>query len=587
MIRWSYLLPRLLLVGVLALAVWLTFDRVLHWAIESTGKKLVGAKVEVGRVETSLAGGELRLGNVRIANPDAPMKNLVEARELVLSIEPEPLGRKKYVVREGRASGVRFNTDRDTSGEVGPQWEWVKKISSERIARFAHPWVAGLPDLVKQELAEQADGLESVRLGRELGVRWPAEYRQMEDRVDSVKLRVERLRGLFEKGSDRLLENLQAFDRGIRDVEAIKREIDLLPGEVKRLKEQALRDKQALLTAKDRDLERLKKLARPETFLDPENLSEFLLGPEIGPRVVNVVEWVQWGRDHLPRRVTLPEAVRSRGDDIVFPGVEPRPDFLVRKLLLDGEARIGRERFRFVGEATGLTTQPAVHGQPAVFRLAIDSGTPVQLEVTLDRTGETPQDKIVVNCPAIRHPARVLGNPKEFALAVSPGNTHVWASVELSGDSMTGQILVRQDPVELAPRVAVKYGGERLARNLREALAELRTIDLVLDLSGTLQKPEWKAHSDLGPKLAAAVNVLIAREIDHRKRELLALAESRLRDEVARLDDLLKAKEQELLAKLKLNEEEVRLVSQIIRQRVPGAEQVIGRELRQHLPLRF
>jgi len=587
MIRWSYLVPRLIVLGVLVAALWLGLNPLVRWLVVSAGETATTAKVEIGPLDVSLWRGQLRMQEVRVANPASPMKNLLEARDVALAVEPEPLLRRKVIVREARVSGLRFNTERETSGALDLDSEWLPGMAAKQVARLSQPWLAPLPDLLKQELARQVEQFESVRLARELAERWPAEYRQMEDRIDTVKGRIDRLRGLFERSSDDLLENLQAFQQGTAELRMLQQELAQLPGEVQRLKEQALRDKDAALAAKDKDLDRIARLARPETFLSPERLSEYLLGPDLGERVVTLVGWVRWGREHLPQRIEPPEAVRARGVDVTFPGTLQRPDFLIRRLVLDGEVRVGGQPLSFAGTATGLTAQPKVLGQPTVLRLQIQGKERLDAQITLDRTGTTPHDTLVVDCPTLRHPQQVLGDPEQFAVTVSPGNTHLWVSLDLRGDDLTGQLLVRQQPVEIIPQLGAKYGGERLAGNLREALRELRTIDVVVELSGKLEKPDWRLRSNLGPQLAEAVNVFLVRELEDRKQQLIALAEEKLREAMARLDQIVTAKQDELVAKLRLNDEEVQLVGRLIAERVPAAQQILGRKLSQGLPLQF
>ena len=102
MIRWKYAAPRLILLGAILLTVWFGLNPAVRWVILSTGQSATSAKIDVGRVETSLLRTELRLTDVAVADPRARMKNLFEADQVFLRLDADSLLRRKFVVYEGR-----------------------------------------------------------------------------------------------------------------------------------------------------------------------------------------------------------------------------------------------------------------------------------------------------------------------------------------------------------------------------------------------------------------------------------------------------------------------------------------------------
>jgi uncharacterized protein (TIGR03545 family) len=154
MIRWSYALPRLVVLVAAMLAIGLGLDPLLRWSLVSLGQQITSAKVEIGSLKTSLGQSEICLRDVQVADPDEPMKNLVEAREIRLALETGPLMRRKFIVHEGRVSGLRFGTDRQTSGAL----ERSPRRGGPRHGKSAHP--AG------SDLAELADAWLDALAGR-------------------------------------------------------------------------------------------------------------------------------------------------------------------------------------------------------------------------------------------------------------------------------------------------------------------------------------------------------------------------------------------------------------------------------------
>jgi len=582
-IRWSYVLPRLAILAIVVLAVRFGMDPLVRWSLVSLGERITSAKVEIGSLATSLARTEITLRDVQVADPEEPMENLVEARQIKLGLDTGPLLRKKFIVREGTVSGLRLGTERTTSGalEKTPR----RRERETGLAQLAESWLETLAAFLQAEIAEQVEQLESVRLARELARRWPREYQQMEDRADELKGRAEQLQKLVRGGARNLLRDVNSVQKTLGEVESLEREIAEFRGELDRLRQQALRDKDAITQARDRDLERIRERLRLDE-LRGEHLSDYLLGPELAEKVRTVAEWVRWARRYWPERAEPPEPLRARGVDVLFAGLPPGPDFLIRKLTLEGQGQLHHQPFQFSGTAEGLTSQPAVYGQPMVLRLEVTGAAEMLVEAVLDRTQEVGHDRITVECPGLDEPSRVLGRPDRLALAISPTSTRLALVLDLRGEELRGQLRLRQEPVELTPTVAARYGGPRLAASLQDVLAGIRAVEVVADLSGTLEEPDWRLRSDLGPQLAEAINRLLGRELAARREELLALVERTVEDELGRFQQFVDARQQALLAKLNLSSEELRQLREFGGDRLP-VDKILGKLPRVELPRRF
>jgi uncharacterized protein (TIGR03545 family) len=81
LMRWKYVVPRLVILAILAATVRFGLDPLLHYLIVTSGESAVGAKVDLASVETSLLDGRLELRGLQVANPESPMHNLLEAEQ--------------------------------------------------------------------------------------------------------------------------------------------------------------------------------------------------------------------------------------------------------------------------------------------------------------------------------------------------------------------------------------------------------------------------------------------------------------------------------------------------------------------------
>jgi hypothetical protein len=242
-----------------------------------------------------------------------------------------------------------------------------------------------------------------------------------------------------------------------------------------------------------------------------------------------------------------------RGLDILFAPVRPCPDWLVEKLVVDGEGTINHEPFQYAGTIEGLTSHPAIYAKPATVKLEVRGATHLLVDAVLDRTQDVPYDRIAIECPEMSLPKRTWGKAERMAVAVSPGVTRTSLVVHLRGEELLGRLTLRQEALELRPSLGEAYGGSALAADLGEALARIRSVEVAADLSGSLEQPQWRVRSDLGPQLAEAFNWLVQHEIETRRDEVAQYVRQRLEKQTARLEETLKAKEREVLAKADLN----------------------------------
>ncbi len=594
MIRWSYLIPRLILLAVAVLLVWWWLDPLLRWTLVRLGETVAMAKVDVTQLTTRLATAEVCLRDVQVANAGNPARNLFEAEEIALGFETNPLLKRKFVVREGRITGLRIGTVRATPGTLdkrGGLLDWlpddlVDRLDPSQLADFGRPWLERFAMLLKRQIAEEVEQLQSVRLARELTTRWPAELARMEARVDQFKARADRLRELAKGGSANPLENFGRAQEIVAEVDSLQRDIATFRSEIERLRDQAMRDRDGIVAAQRNDLRQIREQLRLDD-LESGGLSEYLLGHELNQRVETAARWIRWLREHVPasdaEKPAAPSPRRARGVDVAFAGLAPQPDFLIRSLSVEGEGQARGERFEFLGTAQGLTSQPAVYGQPAVFHVEVRGPVAMQVEAVLDRTQPVARDYITVECPALAQPKRLLGKPDQIAVAVSPGSAHLSLRLELEGENLSGRLSVRQEPVDLKPELAAAYGGQQMADRLQDALREVRTLDVTARLSGTLQRPTWQISSTLGPQLAQAFQGLLFRELETRREELSHLVQSKVDDEMLRFEQLFVARQQALLARLQQNGVDVQQLRELAARQVPGLDRLLDKNLQSEL----
>jgi hypothetical protein len=180
------------------------------------------------------------------------------------------------------------------------------------------------------------------------------------------------------------------------------------------------------------------------------------------------------------------------------------------------------------------------------------------MEFVLDRRGAVAHDSLVLDCPRVVLPARTLGRADSLALEVAPGEASLKADVKLDGDVLAGRIEFRQASSLAASTAAIR--DDRIAQVLHESLTGIDRVDAAVQLAGTLQWPEWKIESNLGPQVAAGVNAAMRKYLTDRKDRLVAKVQGRVDEQLAKLAAARQAAQQQLLASLGKDNE---LVSQL------------------------
>ncbi len=558
MVRWKYVIPRMVLFGLLCLTIWLALNPLVRLALIHGGQSVTGGRIEVAGLRALLTRSQLRLTDVAVADPQSPMKNLFQASDAVIDLDSGELLKKKLVVNEGRLTGVRLGTSRESSGAL-PGRDKDQAPSNgglaEKVTQLGDRWLDQAADRLEETVE---DDLQSVRLSRELMERWPREYASLEERARELRSRSEQFAGLVKQTKENPVQSIEHYQQLMGQFESLRRDAWQLRQDLARLQQQMQMDREAIAQAKEHDVQYVQEHLRV-TQLDPEALSNYLLGPELGPRVHGAIQWLQWGRQYLPAKKDKRSSQdpAGRGWDVILPGMRRSPDFLVRRLALEGTGTSGQEPFDFQGTIEGLTTEPAVYGKPTVLKVQTTGAVAMQVRAVLDHSGVVSQDEIVIDCPQLVQPARTLGRPDKLAVQVAPGDSQLQIRLDLKDDALDGELRFRQPAITLQPTLSSKLGGKLVESRLAAATSAVRDLDATVRIEGTLSRPSWKLRSNLGQQLSTGLQTAVQQEAQHRQQQLMARANQELAEQIDRLEGQLTAKRDAILSELNLDTQQL------------------------------
>ncbi|HID76028.1 MAG TPA: TIGR03545 family protein [Planctomycetaceae bacterium] len=561
-IRWRYLGPRLALLALVAVGLWVAVDPLVERALVSFGQKLTGARVEVGDVDTWLLGPRIELSDLQVADPQRPQENLFELSQAVLELEPGPLLDRKLIVRRALVRGLRFNTLRTTSGEL-PQdtrrWSFDLQWDGSALAETGLSAFRQLATAIRQDMENQ---FESPALLRRTAEWWQAELNRLEKQVESLVAQVQELQSTVESVAtlDNPVQQAEAFQRVLYQATETRSQFAQAVAQLKQLQEQWPEDRRQLEEAARRDAERIEQLAQWHG-LAPQALSHYMLGPEAEQRLVRTLAWIEMARRYLPRRVQQRRPVRGRGTTYVFPGPTPLPDLLVQSLLVEGEGTYGGRPWSFAGRVEGLTPQPWIYGRPTRLAARARGAIEMTVQVYLDnRPGGC--DRFVLNCPRLKQPGLMLGRPGEVALRVAPATARASAVVDVTDQRLEGRLDFEQDDLQLALSLPQQLGGQPLATVLSEALNDVRSLRLSVSLVSQGERIRCRLETDFGQQLAEAFDRAARGQLQRWREEALARLNRQMASQLAALDETLRVRQHDILNGLELGEQQIQRVKQ-------------------------
>ncbi len=549
--RWQYVVPRV----AIALAVFLTvrygLDPCLRWALVSTGEAALGAKFEVAEVATSLR-GEILVTGLSAANPRKPMRNLVEAEQLRLEVDAAQLLRKRVVVRDGFIHGMQFDSQRTTSGalELSTEPDAGPSALDPLIAAAQDKTLAWFDDLSGRVEQDLMASLATPRVIDELEKRWPEQFAALKARAEGLGVKSKQIEATFREVKKNPLRNLPQIEQLQKELTQTQAELKSTLAEIQALPEQAKADRQAIDVARKQDEQFLRehlKLAN----IDAGELNNYLLGETASGYLSQTAYWIDQAKKFVPKK-KFAAASRARGTNVLFLA-RKQPTLLIEQLSLTGAARLDGQSVTFTGKLVDAASEPELYERPLRLSLVSAGAVDGNIVVEIDRRGDVPHDSLTIDVPKLLLSHRTLGNAGKLAVNVTPGEASLQANVRLDGDRLTGVIEVRQSSTLAADTPLLR--DDRLAAVLRESLSGVDHLAATVRLGGTLKKPNVKIDSNLGPQLAAGVNTAVTKYLTERKDRLVAKVQSKVDDQVAKLETRRQEAQQELMAKLGKNQE--------------------------------
>lgn len=587
--RWKAIGPLALLLVLIGVLLWLFAEPVAKDTTEEVGTELLGTQVDIGALDIIADEASVDLRGLQIADPFDPKRNLVEASEIRLKLNPLALAEKKFVVENFRLSGMRFGTDRKTPARpvegdgFAPQ---ALRAVRQWSQQFDVPILKLTPiDTVKQ-LVLNPSQLTTVRSAQALAGRADSARRGLDrsfqqlavqGTVDSAqalaaRLRTTNPRTLGVDGTRRAVDDVRA---SLKRVEGAKQRLETLERQVKGDVGALASGLQTLDEARRKDYAFARSLLQLPSFSAPE-IGEAFFGKVSIDRFQQALYYSELARHYmpaglLPRADPGPQRLRASGASIRFPKEKEWPKFLVQlgqvDLAVGGDSPL---RGAYQAVVQGLTSDPSLYGQPTLVhtsRTAEGSAiASIDVRAVIDHVRpDRVRDSASARLRGVALPSfMVPGLPFQLL----PGTGSADLSFTLRNEELSGRWSIASKQVAWA----LDSTGKRLndlEQIVWRVVSGLKELSVDARVSGPLRSPRLSVSSNLDRAIAqrleavigeevakaekmvrAKVDGLVAAQVEPVKRQVTEVrtqAEGRVASEGKRLDDV----EKQLQAELK------------------------------------
>lgn len=520
--RWTYIIPRLIIVGLLWGFLTYGVDPLLCYSTVQSLQSVTGAKVDVAELKTTYFPPSFTIQGMSLASAGRPGKNMVEFDELHVKLESHSLSRRRFVIEDGHIDGLRFDTRRSDDGQLeftdepeSTEPSWV----TEKLTELGDEWLSNLEGQIKSQL--DPNNLETYRVGTGVYEKWDVRFEELVAQAKELEPRARELKQDFDnakKGDT--LQQIEQYLTVAEEAELLVRDAQMFRDELTGIVPEVRADFQLLNSARLRDQEKVKhtlELLKP----DPRRISQALLGKTMYLRLQEILTWVETIRDYQHGLHEQIQPPRHTGRNFEFWAANPSPDFLLKNLRMTGTISVSRESVPFKALLTDVTEDPVLLGRPCVMSLVAAGSRPLQLKVIYDATQDIPVTEMLADFRDTNSIPLRAGKPENACLQAVLNDVMWQSQLVIVKNQIQGQLVMdsRLDHLEFSAGEDVR---PEIIEAANDVFASLQTLNATVQISGTLRRPDIELHSDVGEQVASGVKAAFTHQMDVAKEKLMA-----------------------------------------------------------------
>lgn len=562
-IRWQGLSAFLIIIVLVALFWFLFIDNIIKSNIEKYGSKAVGAKVEVSKADLSLIPFGLSLDNVKITNPNAPMKNAVEFERAAMSIELGKLLMRKVIIDEMAIEGVKFNTDRRTSGALPSitKKEAAGKKETDKGKGLSMPSfeMPKVEDILAKADLKTLDAVNNLKKDiQEAERKWKEKLNSLPDKekLKSYKDRVEKLKG-SSGGITGMLGKAKEAASLKKDIQKDLTQIKEAARDFKQQKSELQNRIQTVSSLPSQDVNNLmQKYAFSAE--GAENYTRLLFGNKAADYFGTAMYWYKKIIPYLEgskNKEDTKEAskVRAEGENVYFREKNPLPRFLIKT----ANADLSLEAGDLSGKIHNITSSQRILGKALTFDFSgkkLKQADSVAFSGSIDHSSAKSADTFNVGTKNYRVNNINLSNSESLPIRIENALADLNGNAKIVNGKLNMQLAAMMNNVNFGEMPGKNKTGEIL----KTALSEISQFRINADVKGTVDDYNIALSSTIGQSLNNAMSKVIKTQTAEFKDKLRKGIEAKvdtplqnLKQNYAGLDSI----QEELNSRLKIGDE--------------------------------
>ena len=541
-IRWSFLLTTIIIIALIAILNILFFDKILKKVIISAGQTAVGAKVEIDYLKTSFKNCSVTINGFRAADKNNYFKNLVDIEKIRFDVRFAPLLRKKVVIDEMSLDGLRWQTDRKTSGEL------PKKKKSNKESKFAKMFKTAkektvtefnnlpsvemfnkIQDQIKNfdvnKLIEDS-GLSSIKEVEKVSADLQDKYKSYQDKINNFNYeekinRAKTLADDLSKSKFGSLADIANTAKKVNELKTLKKEFDDILAELNNAKKDVSATIDVTKQIKNtitNDVNMIcEKISIPT--LNTKNISQMLFGTKWVNRVEKVLYYISIIKQYIPEGSDEEEVKevkqRALGRDIIF-REKLYPSLLISLMKVTGTTAKTKEEvgIDFSGLIKNISSSPKLVGAPIILELAGNNSTQkLAVNGLFDHRTKDSKDNIKVEIAGLS--GTILNiEPNDYLPLIDTSKVNVAGSFDLNNSGFLCS-------ADIAFRDIKEKALNSVEGNLKY-LAQITNSIKSFDVNLTAQTQDSenlniKINSDIDKKLYDAISKLFSAQVNEAK----------------------------------------------------------------------
>jgi len=583
-IRTEAVIPFLIVVILTYVYFHFFFDLHLKKAFEFGGYHLLGAEVDINKVETSFFKGTFRVQGIQVTNGEKPTHNMVEIGDIRFGVLWDGLLRARLIVNEMAVEQIEIDTQRKKPGQVKPPDPDVpadpnapsaaEKLKDKALGKVESKYEKNvLGDIASilggtssdDQLQKIEGSIPSKARVAELEADYKAKQKKWQEKINSLPKgpEIQALGNRLGKVKTKDFKSPQELQQSLSEIDAIVKEADAkykavqstsseLSTDMKTL-DQELKALDAMVKKDIKDLEARFKIPS----LDPKSLSQSIFYPYLSPYLAKFNRYKAIAEKYVPpnlmekgQKADEPAQIqpRPRAEGVSYEFTHPKsyPMFWVKKILVTSVAGASPNSGNIKGLVTDVTSNQMLIGKPTVAKLDGDfPGMQVQdfhTQLVLDNTKPVSR---------IGYEFSVGSYPLDGKELVQSPDVQVSFKKANGGVSSKGELLgLRDFSFTMDNRFKnVDYvigAKEPVAQEiLKDIFAGLPPLSLEVSGSGVLPGISLNINSNLGPELSKGFEKQLQKKLAEARVKLQAYIDEQVGSQKAKLEaDFNKAKSQ-------------------------------------------